>query len=80
MSTSGSRPSPPARGPMGMMGGPPAKALNFKGSLRRLVARLRVRAELVLENGRERALLRVFGALGRRLRVSGDDREGRGEQ
>jgi ATP-binding cassette subfamily B multidrug efflux pump len=51
MSTSGSRPSPPARGPMGMMGGPPAKALNFKGSLRRLVARLRAERRLVAAAG-----------------------------
>ena len=42
MSTSGSRPSAPLRGPLGgMMGGPPVKALNFKGSMRRLVSRLR---------------------------------------
>ena len=39
---------PPPRGPMGhMMGGPAAKALNFKGSLRRLVARLRGDRRLV---------------------------------
>ncbi|HEX7538412.1 MAG TPA: ABC transporter ATP-binding protein [Dermatophilaceae bacterium] len=43
-----SRPAPAPRGPMGhMMGGPPAKALNFKGSLRRLVARLRGDRRLV---------------------------------
>ncbi len=48
MSTSGSRPAPPPRGPMGhMMGGPAAKAMNFKGSLRRLVARLREERRLV---------------------------------
>jgi ATP-binding cassette subfamily B multidrug efflux pump len=48
MSTSGSRPAPPRRGPMGhMMGGPAAKAMNFKGSLRRLVARLRGERRLV---------------------------------
>ena len=48
MSTSGSRPSSPPRGPMGhMMGGPAAKALNFKGSLHRLVARLRGDRRLV---------------------------------
>ena len=48
MSTSGSRPAPPPRGPMGhMMGGPAAKAMNFKGSLRRLVARLRRERRLV---------------------------------
>ena len=48
MSTSGSRPAPPPRGPMGhMMGGPAAKAMNFKGSLRRLVARLRGERRLV---------------------------------
>jgi ATP-binding cassette, subfamily B, multidrug efflux pump len=43
-----SRPTPAPRGPMGhMMGGPPAKALNFKGSLGRLVARLRGDRRLV---------------------------------
>jgi len=48
MSTSGSRPAPPPRGPMGhMMGGPAVKAMNFKGSLRRLVARLRRERRLV---------------------------------
>jgi len=48
MSTSGPRPAPPPRGPMGhMMGGPAAKAMNFKGSLRRLVARLRGERRLV---------------------------------
>jgi len=48
MSTSGSRPAPPPRGPMGhMMGGPAAKAMNFKGSLGRLVARLREERRLV---------------------------------
>ena len=48
MSTSGSRPAPSPRGPMGhMMGGPAAKAMNFKGSLRRLVARLRGERRLV---------------------------------
>jgi len=48
MSTSGSRPAPPPRGPMGhMMGGPAAKAMNFKGSLGRLVARLRGERRLV---------------------------------
>jgi len=48
MSTSGSRPAPPPRGPMGhMMGGPAVKAMNFKGSLRRLVARLRGERRLV---------------------------------
>ncbi|MEP7033945.1 MAG: ABC transporter ATP-binding protein [Dermatophilaceae bacterium] len=48
MSTTGSRPSPPLRGPMGaMMGGPPVKASNFKGSMRRLVGRLRGDRRLV---------------------------------
>jgi len=48
MSTSGTRPAPPSRGPMGhMMGGPAAKAMNFKGSLGRLVARLREERRLV---------------------------------
>jgi ATP-binding cassette subfamily B multidrug efflux pump len=47
MSASDSKPSGPVRGPMGMMGGPPSKALNFKGSLRRLVARLRAERRLV---------------------------------
>ena len=42
----------PPRGPLGhMMGGPPAKALNFKGSLRRLVARLRGDRRLVATAG-----------------------------
>ena len=43
MSTPGSRPSAaPTRGPMAaLMAGPPVKALNFKGSMRRLVGRLR---------------------------------------
>ena len=48
MSTSGTRPAPPPRGPMGhVMGGPAAKAMNFKGSLGRLVARLREERRLV---------------------------------
>ena len=57
MSTSVSpsaRPSPPpGRGPFGAMmgGGPPAKALNFKGSTRRLVARLRGQRGLVAGAG-----------------------------
>ena len=52
MSSSESRPSPPARGPLaGMMGGPPAKALNFKGSMHRLVARLRDERRLVAAAG-----------------------------
>ena len=47
MSTSTSRPAPP-RGPLGhMMGGPPAKAMDFKGSRRRLVGRLRSERRLV---------------------------------
>ena len=55
MSTSGGRPSAPLRGPLGgMMGGPPVKALNFKGSMRRLVSRLRV----------DRRLVAVAGVLG----------------
>jgi ATP-binding cassette subfamily B multidrug efflux pump len=47
--TAPSRPSPPpGRGPFGgMMGGPPAKALHFKGSLRRLLTRLRGDRRLV---------------------------------
>ena len=45
---SDSRPAPAPRGPMGhMMGGPPAKALNFKSSLRRLIGRLRGDRRLV---------------------------------
>ena len=52
MSTSGSRPSAPHRGPLGgMMGGPPVKAMNFKGSMRRLVARLRADRRLVTAAG-----------------------------
>ena len=52
MSTSGSRPTPPPRGPLGhMMGGPPVKAVNFKGSMRRLVARLRGDRRLVAAAG-----------------------------
>ena len=55
MSTSGSRASPPPpapRGPMaGMMAGPPVKALNFKGSMRRLVSRLRGERRLVSAAG-----------------------------
>jgi ATP-binding cassette subfamily B multidrug efflux pump len=48
------RPAPAPRGPMGhMMGGPPAKALNFKASLRRLVATLR----------RDRRLVAIAGVL-----------------
>jgi len=55
MSTPGARPSQPLRGPLGgMMGGPPVKALNFKGSIRRLVGRLR----------RERRLVAAAGILG----------------
>jgi len=52
VSASGSRPSPPARGPFGgMMGNPSAKAVNFKGSMRRLVARLRGERRLVAAAG-----------------------------
>jgi ATP-binding cassette, subfamily B, multidrug efflux pump len=52
MSTSGSRPSAPPRGPLGhMMGGPPVKAVNFKGSMRRLVTRLRGDRRLVAAAG-----------------------------
>ena len=51
MSTTTSRPSPPARGPMAAMGGPAEKAMNFKGSLRRLVARLRSERRLVAVTG-----------------------------
>jgi ATP-binding cassette, subfamily B, multidrug efflux pump len=52
MSTAGPRPAAAPRGPMGhMMGGPAAKALNFKGSLRRLVARLRGDRRLVATAG-----------------------------
>ncbi len=52
MSTSNSRPSAPLRGPMGgMMGGPPVKALNFKGSMRRLVSRLQADRRLVAVAG-----------------------------
>jgi ATP-binding cassette subfamily B protein len=52
MSTSGSRPTPPPRGPIGhMMGGPPVKAVNFKGSMLRLVARLRGDRRLVAAAG-----------------------------
>ncbi len=48
MSTPGPRPSPPMRGPMAaMMGGPAAKALNFRGSMRRLVSSLRSERRLV---------------------------------
>jgi ATP-binding cassette subfamily B multidrug efflux pump len=47
MSTSTARPAP-GRGPLGhMMGGPPAKAMDFKGSMRRLVGRLRSERRLV---------------------------------
>ena len=49
---SAARPVAAPRGPMGnMMGGPPAKALNFKSSLRRLVARLRGDRRLVAMAG-----------------------------
>src|SRR6185503_1277088 len=53
VSTSGSKPSPPARGPFGAMmgGGPPAKAINFKGSLHRLLARMRGERRLVAAAG-----------------------------
>ena len=52
MSTAGSRPTAAPRGPMGhMTGGPPAKALNFKGSLHRLVATLRGDRRLVATAG-----------------------------
>ena len=48
----GPRPAAGPRGPMGhMSGGPAAKALNFKGSLRRLVARLRGDRRLVAVAG-----------------------------
>src|SRR5450759_335074 len=47
-----SRPAPAARGPLGHMGaGPAVKALNFKVSLRRLVARLRGDRRLVAAAG-----------------------------
>jgi ATP-binding cassette subfamily B multidrug efflux pump len=42
-----SRPAGPVRGPMGAMMGPPVKAHDFKGSMRRLVARLRGDRRLV---------------------------------
>jgi ATP-binding cassette subfamily B protein len=46
------RPAAAPRGPLGhMMGGPAAKALNFRGSLRRLVARLRGDRRLVAVAG-----------------------------
>ncbi|HEX7460716.1 MAG TPA: ABC transporter ATP-binding protein, partial [Dermatophilaceae bacterium] len=52
MSGSGPRPPAPPRGPMGhMMGAPPVKAVNFKGSMRRLVARLRGDRRLVAAAG-----------------------------
>jgi ATP-binding cassette, subfamily B, multidrug efflux pump len=52
VSTPGSRPSGPGGGPLrGMMGGPAVKAVNFKGSLRRLVARLRTERRLVSAAG-----------------------------
>ena len=53
MSTTGSRrPAPVRGGPMhAMMGGPPVKAVNFKGSLRRLVTRLRSERRLVAAAG-----------------------------
>ena len=52
MSTSSPRPAAPLRGPLGgMMGGPPLKALNFKGSMRRLVSRLRADRRLVAAAG-----------------------------
>jgi ATP-binding cassette subfamily B multidrug efflux pump len=52
VSTSDSRPAAPPRGPMrGMMGGPAVKAVNFKGSLRRLVTRLRTEGRLVAGAG-----------------------------
>ena len=52
MSTPGSRPAGPGGGPLrGMMGGPAVKALNFKESGRRLVARLRTERRLVSAAG-----------------------------
>jgi len=53
VSTTGSRrPAPVRGGPMhAMMGGPPVKAVNFKGSLRRLVTRLRSERRLVAAAG-----------------------------
>jgi len=45
------RPAPAPRGPMGHMMGPPAKALNFRASLRRLVATLRGDRRLVAVAG-----------------------------
>jgi ATP-binding cassette, subfamily B, multidrug efflux pump len=52
MSTPPSRPAGPGGGPMrGMMGGPAVKAVNFKGSLRRLVGRLRTERRLVAAAG-----------------------------
>jgi ATP-binding cassette, subfamily B, multidrug efflux pump len=66
MSTSGSRPTPPPpRGPIGhMMGGPPVKAVNFKGSMRRLVSRLRADRRLVAAAG-------VLGAVSVAMAVIG---------
>jgi ATP-binding cassette, subfamily B, multidrug efflux pump len=50
--SSDARPGPGGRGPMGHMGGGPAvKALNFKVSLRRLIARLRGDRRLVAVAG-----------------------------
>jgi ATP-binding cassette subfamily B multidrug efflux pump len=52
VSGSGPRPPAPPRGPMGhMMGAPPVKAVNFKGSMRQLVARLRGDRRLVAAAG-----------------------------
>jgi ATP-binding cassette, subfamily B, multidrug efflux pump len=52
VSTPASRPAGPGGGPLrGMMGGPAVKAVNFKGSLRRLVARLRTERRLVSAAG-----------------------------
>ena len=63
-----SRPAPAARGPLGHMGaGPAVKALNFKMSLRRLVARLRGDRRLVAAAGALAAVSVTLSVIGPKI-------------
>ena len=63
-----SRPAPAARGPLGHMGaGPAVKALNFKVSLRRLVARLRGDRRLVAAAGALAAVSVTLSVIGPKI-------------
>jgi ATP-binding cassette subfamily B multidrug efflux pump len=71
----GARPASPApRGPFGgMMGGPPAKAQNFKGSFRRLVTRLRGDRRLVAAAGTLAVVSVTLSVLGPKIMGNATD-------